>query len=173
MSEVKQFDLCADPEMSPVVGLLHAMVTYNYERLKKLVAGLEQSDIDFRGYDGEHNSIAQLLQHLAVVDLHWVYRLQSSTIPDELKENYGTMYDQDGKLPMVKDVSLLTLLEQYEQVQMMFKAVCTRLTDEDLAKYVPFNENTASIQWGIWHIADHSRHHYANIVDLKKMLRQK
>ncbi|OBY80950.1 hypothetical protein BBG47_03730 [Paenibacillus sp. KS1] len=35
---------------------------------------------------------------------------------------------------------------------------------------VPFeNGHEATIRWGIWHIADHSRHHFANIVFMKKL----
>lgn len=46
---MKRYDFNPDPRMSPTVGLLHAAVTYNYERLKRLVAGLNQTDIDYRG----------------------------------------------------------------------------------------------------------------------------
>lgn len=72
------------PRMSPTVGLLHAAVTSNYERLKRLVAGLNQTAIDYRGPQHQMNSIAQLLRHLAVVDLHWVYRLQSMGVLQSL-----------------------------------------------------------------------------------------
>ncbi len=37
---MKTFDLNPDPEMSPIIGLLHATVTYNYQRLLRLVEGL-------------------------------------------------------------------------------------------------------------------------------------
>ncbi|OWA33536.1 hypothetical protein B9G55_22820 [Saccharibacillus sp. O16] len=139
------------------------MVIYNYQRLKRLVGGLTQEEIDYKGTNNELNSIAQLLRHLAVVDLHWVYRLQSMDIPKELKERFGSMYDADGKLPFIKDISLETLLGEYDYIQDQLKDVCTKLSDDDLVRIVPFeNGNTATIQWAIWHVADHSRHHYAN-----------
>ncbi|MFD3272407.1 hypothetical protein ACE3MS_20140 [Paenibacillus dendritiformis] len=46
---MKRYDFNPDSRMSPTVGLLHAAVTYNYEQLKRLVAGLNQTDIDYRG----------------------------------------------------------------------------------------------------------------------------
>lgn len=170
---MKQYDLSPDSQMTPIIGLLHSTVTYNFARLKRLVKGLTQEDIDYKGQNNEFNSIAQLLRHLAVVDLHWVFRLQSKYIPAELQEAFGKMYDEDGKLPIVKNIPLQKLLTEYEQVQSMFKEVCIKKTDNDLQEVVPFeNGNSATVRWGIWHIADHSRHHYANISHLKRLLRK-
>jgi uncharacterized damage-inducible protein DinB len=170
---MKLYDLAPDAEMTPIIGLLHSTVKYNFLRLKRLLhGGMSQEEIDYKGMNNELNSIAQLLRHLTVVDLHWVYRLQSKTVPLNYQEKFGPMYDQDCKIPMIKDVSLETLFEQYEEIQAMFRDVCLSKTDDDLLRDVPFeNGNTATIRWGIWHIADHSRHHYANIVRLKKMVR--
>lgn len=168
---MSQFDLKPDIRMTPTIGLLHSMVTYNYERLKRLVQGLTQDQIDYRGPDNDLNSISQLLRHLSVVDLHWVYRLQSLEIPKDYIAKYGPMYDSDGKLPYVKDIPLKTLIEQYDLIQEMFREVCMKLSDDDLLKDVPFeNGHSSTVRWGIWHVADHSRHHYANIVHLKKRM---
>jgi uncharacterized damage-inducible protein DinB len=172
---MKHFDFLPNEQMDPVIALLHSMVVYNYQRLRGLVDGLTQEEIDYQGANKEFNSIAQLLRHLAVVDLHWVYRLRASNMPDELKEHYGPMYDEDGKLPQIKNVTLETLLEEYDNVQQLLKDACLQLLDEDLVRNVTFgneNEKTATIRWGIWHIADHSRHHYANIAHTKKILRK-
>lgn len=170
---MKLFDFRPDPAMSPAIGLLHAMVTYNYERLKRLVEHMTQDEIDYRGSENDLNSTAQLLRHLAVVDLHWVFRLQCDSVPEQLQSSFGPMYDEAGKLPAVKGVTLATLLEQYDSVQAMFRDVCLKKTDEDLEQPVPFeNGNSATVRWGIWHIADHSRHHYSNIVQLQKLMRE-
>lgn len=167
---MKLYDLQADPNMSTTIGLLHAMVVYNFQRLQRLVEGMTQEGIDYKGSQGELNSTAQLLRHLAVVDLHWVFRLQSASVPSELLETFGPMYDEDGKIPMVKNVSLQTLLDEYVHIQEMIRVVCLKKSDEDLDQIVPFeNGNQVTVRWGIWHIADHSRHHYANIASLKKM----
>src|SRR5690606_34951585 len=124
--------------MDQVVGLLHSMVVYNYQRLKGLVAGLTQEEIDYQGNNHEFNSIAQLLRHLAVVDLHWVYRINGVPIPDQLREHYGPMYNEDGKLPQVKNVPLELLLEEYDYVQHLFREACLQLSDEDLVRTVSF-----------------------------------
>jgi uncharacterized damage-inducible protein DinB len=157
-------DLYSDAQMSPMVGLLHATVKYNFERLLEIVSGLSQYKIDYRGFRRESNSIAQLIRHLTVVDLHWVYRLQSKNVPAELIEHFGPINDQNEKLPTVKDIPLQVLLDKYNNVQRILRDVCLTLTDEDLSKFVPYqNENIATIRWGILHIADHSRYHQAHI----------
>ena len=169
---MKVFDLEPESQMSPAIGLLHATVKYNFLRLKRLVKDSTLEGMVYKGSSSEYNSIAQLLRHLAVVDLHWVYRLQSAKVPLELEEKYGPMYDESGKLPDVEEVRLQTLLDEYEVIQEMLRKVCLKLTDDDLCREVPFeNGHRATVRWGIWHIADHSRHHYANIVHLKRMVR--
>lgn len=79
----------------------------------------------------------------------------------------GPMYDKDGKLPIVRNIPLHTLLDDYESVQQMLREVCLKKTDDDLSKIVPFeNGHNATVRWSIWHIADHSRHHQAHIKKL-------
>lgn len=156
---MNQFDFQLDEQMSPVVGLLHAMVDYNYRRLLSLVKDLSQEQIDYRGEHDDLNSIAQHIRHLSVVDLHCVYRLRFSEMPENFKKRFGPMYDAKGRLPLVQNIQLDNLLEDYEEVQQLFRDTCMQLRDQDLEKLVTFgneNEKTATVRWGIWHIADHS-----------------
>ncbi|WP_157756145.1 hypothetical protein [Paenibacillus crassostreae] len=39
---MKHYDFLPDEHMDPVIGLLHSMVVYNYQRLSSLVDGLTQ-----------------------------------------------------------------------------------------------------------------------------------
>jgi uncharacterized damage-inducible protein DinB len=167
------YDFDPNPNRSSNTAILHSMITYNYKRLRRLIEGTEEL-MDYKGPDNNLNSIAQLLRHLTVVDLHWVYRIQSKELPKTLKEKFGPMYDDQGKIPIIEKVPLEILMEEYDQVQEQLKEVCMRIKDEDLNNTVPFeNGNSASIRWGIWHVADHSRHHYANIAFLKKIFKEK
>lgn len=72
---------------------------------------------------------------------------------------------------MVKGKSLNTLMSDYESVLIIVKDTCTQLKDADLDKVVNFgheNEKQATIRWGLWHMADHSRYHQAHINLLRK-----
>ncbi|OYD07978.1 DinB family protein [Paludifilum halophilum] len=168
-----RFDLHPDERMAPTVGLLHAAVKDTYQRLKRLVEDMNQEEIDDRGPFGDQNSTGQLLRHLAVVDLHWVYRIKGEPVPAHLKDVYGPMKDDQGRLPLVSGIALEELLSRYDRVQEMFREACLGLSDADLARKVPYeNGADATLRWGIWHIADHSRYHQAQIAWLKKRKRQ-
>ncbi len=62
-------DLFGEPGMEPVVGMLYSMVDGNYKRLKTIVAGMSQEELDYKGPNQKYNSTAQLVRHLAYVDL--------------------------------------------------------------------------------------------------------
>lgn len=165
------FDLQGEANMSPIVGMLFSAVNENNQRLKIITEGMSQEEVDYRGLDNNFNSTAQLLKHIMYVDLNWVYRLKEKPLPESLNELYGPMIDINNRLPMVEGVSLNTLLSLYEDVLQMMKSTCIHLTDADLDKVVNFgheNEKQATIRWGLWHIADHSRYHQAHINLLRK-----
>ncbi|MDP4095401.1 DinB family protein [Paenibacillus sp. P96] len=166
------FDLAPQQGMTPVIGMLHAAVEDTYHRLQATCAGLSEEELYYKGPNGSLNSIAQLLKHLAVVDLHWVYRLRGESVPDELVQQFGPMATEEGRLPEIEGVPLEDLFSQYDRVQDMFRQACLILTDEDLERKVPYeNGAEATVRWGIWHIADHSRYHQAHMAWLKKMCR--
>lgn len=167
-------DLHLDNEMEPSVALLYATVSDTYERLKLLVNDVNQEELFFKGTENKMNSIGQLLRHLAVVDLHWVYRLKNQQIPSSLQKEYGPLVDAEGQLPSIKDTTIIDLIDSYDKVQAMFRLECTKLSEEGLNNVVSYeNGKTATIRWGIWHIADHSRYHQAHIGVLKKLYKEK
>ena len=53
--------------MEPIVGILYSTVYGNYQRLKSIVTGMSQVELDFKGQNNKYNSTAQLLRHLALV----------------------------------------------------------------------------------------------------------
>ncbi|UOQ48570.1 DinB family protein [Gracilibacillus caseinilyticus] len=164
-------DLHTSEKMSPIVSMLYAAVKENSERLKFITDGMSQTEIDYKGPKHKANSTAQLIKHISYVDLNWVYRLKDEPIPKDLKEKYGPMLDKEKKLPMIKGQSLQKLMSEYDEVLQSLREVCLQLTDADLKRKVSFghqNEKTATIRWGLWHMADHNRYHQAHINQLRK-----
>ncbi|MHA7584204.1 DinB family protein [Paenibacillus vandeheii] len=165
------YDLKGEVSMSPVVGMLYAAVKENSQRLQLVTDGMSQEEIDYKGPNNNFNSTAQLLKHITYVDLNWVYRIKGRPLPQTLREQHGPMIDENGRLPMVQGISLSTLISTYEGVITMLKDACVQLNDDDLGRTVTFgheNEKQATIRWGIWHIADHSRYHQAHINQLRR-----
>ncbi|TVX92643.1 DinB family protein [Paenibacillus agilis] len=164
-------DLKGEANMSLIVGMLYSAVKENYQRLQLITDGMSQEEVDYKGATNHFNSTAQLIRHLMYVDLNWVYRIKGEPLPESLIEQYGPMIDENNRIPMVNGVSWNTLISQYEGVIEMLKDTCAQLTDADLAKVVAFgheNEKQATIRWGLWHMADHSRYHHAQINQLRR-----
>ncbi|MCY7754183.1 DinB family protein [Bacillus haynesii] len=156
-------DLSPVEEMAPTVGMLFSAVNENIERLKSIVSGISQEELEYKGEHGDKNCIAQLIYHLINVDIRWVYRLKESEFPRELEEKYGPMTDENGRLPEVKGVPLTVLIEWYEEVLEMLKHTAKGFSEKDLLKKVPYEGGFATIRWGIWHLSDHNRYHQAHI----------
>ncbi|HFJ9420248.1 hypothetical protein COK69_10620 [Bacillus cereus] len=165
-------DLYLEKNMNPQVAILYATVADTFKRLQKLVEGTDGKELSFKGLKNNENSIGQLLQHLAVVDLHWVYRLKGEPVPMALDNIYGPMLNEVGELPSLRKHTLQQLMQDYEAVQHMFYEECLKLTENDLTREVFYEkEENATIRWGIWHIADHNRYHQAHISQLRKLYR--
>ncbi|HGH7175706.1 TPA: DinB family protein [Bacillus wiedmannii] len=165
-------DLHLEKNMNPQVAILYATVTDTFKRLQKLVEGTAEKELSYKGLENNENSIGQLLQHLAVVNLHWVYRLKGEAVPLALEDIYGPMLNEVGELPSLRKTTLQQLMQDYEAVQHMFYEECMKLTENDLTREVFYEKGeTATIRWGIWHIADHNRYHQAHISQLRKLYR--
>jgi len=165
------FDILGEETMSPIVGMLFSAVQGNNQRLQLITNGMSQDEVDYKGPDNSFNSTAQLIKHITYVDLNWVYRIMGQTLPSTLKEEYGPMINENGKLPMVKGMPLNALMSKYQKVMELLRESCSQITDTDLVKVVTFgheNEKQATLRWGLWHMADHSRYHQAHINQLRK-----
>ncbi|MCZ6943290.1 DinB family protein, partial [Bacillus mycoides] len=157
-------DLHLEKDMNPNVAILYATVTDTFKRLQRLVEGIEKNELSYKGSENNENNIGQLLQHLAVVDLHWLYRLKGEEVPQLLENKCGPMLNEKGKLPSLRKHTLQELMKDYEAVQHMFYEECMKLTENDLTREVFYEKGeNATIRWGIWHIADHNRYHQAHI----------
>ncbi|MDA2595430.1 DinB family protein [Bacillus paranthracis] len=129
-------DLYLEKNMNPQVAILYATVADTFKRLQKLVEGTDEKELSFKGLKNNENSIGQLLQHLAVVDLHWVYRLKGEPVPLALDNIYGPMLNEAGELPSLRKHTLQQLMQDYEAVQHMFYEECLKLTENDLTREV-------------------------------------
>ncbi|GGD62031.1 DinB family protein [Paenibacillus nasutitermitis] len=169
------FDLHGEASMTPIVGMLYSAVKQNGARLKSITIGMSQEEMDYKGPNNNYNSTAQLMRHILYVDIKWVYRIKGEDLPTILQKQYGPMIDPNNKLPMIKGIAWDTLTSQYDAVIVMLKEACQQLTDSDLDNVIRFgheNEKQATIRWGLWHMADHSRYHQANINQLRKWYTQ-
>ncbi len=95
-------DLHLERKMDPQVAILYATVADTFNRLQRLVEGTEENELSYKGSENNENSIGQLLQHLAVVDLHWLYRFKGEDVPPTFENKYGPMLNEVGELPSLR-----------------------------------------------------------------------
>ncbi|MDQ0201037.1 hypothetical protein J2S10_004243 [Neobacillus ginsengisoli] len=107
-------DLKGEPNMDPVVGMLYSMVDGNYTRLKSIVAGMSREELYYKGLNHKYNSTAQLLRHLAYVDLNWVFRIKGEVMPLDLKRNLDRCW-----MKTTNYLNLKGFLWMYSLVNMM------------------------------------------------------
>lgn len=169
------FDLKGEAGMAPIVGMLHAAVRGNFERLRQMTDGMTLEEIDYSGPRKDGNSTAQLIRHLLYVDLNWVYRFRGESLPPEMVAAYGPMIEADGRLPLITGKPRDVLIAEYAHVMELLREACRQLTDAGLDRVVTFghdNEKQATVRWGLWHIADHSRYHQAHINQLRRWYKE-
>lgn len=162
-------DLFIRNDMAPTVSLLYSAVEENSLRLASIVSHMTHNELYYKGRCQTKNCIAQLLHHLTNVDIRWVWRIKENRIPDHIEEVYGPMTDDSGRLSEPENQpGLDDLLKRHRHVVNELKLVCYTLTENDLHQPLSYDDDTATIRWGIWHMADHNRYHQAHIEALKK-----
>ncbi|MCY9210696.1 DinB family protein [Bacillus subtilis] len=166
-------DLSIRNDMAPTVSLLYSAVEENSLRLASIVSHMTHSELYYKGRCQTKNSTAQLLHHITNVDIRWVWRIKENRIPNRIEQAYGPMTDESGRLPEpVNQPDLDELLKRHQHVVDELKSVCFTLTENALNQPLSFEGDTATIRWGIWHMADHNRYHQAHIEALKKEWKQ-
>lgn len=101
-----------------------------------------------------------------------MYRFKGEDVPTTFENKYGPMLNEVGEMPSLRKYTLQELMQDYEAVQQLFHEECMKLTETDLTREVLYEKGeTATIRWGIWHIADHNRYHQAHISRLRKLYR--
>lgn len=166
-------DLPAEPGLNPMVGLLHGEIQDAYRRLKRLVGDMSPAELEHKGPGADLNSTAQLLRHLAYIDLGYVFMTWGEEVPADLEAAYGPYEDEAGKMPAVSGVPLDELLGRYDRVQGMVLEACRGWRDADLEHQVRFwDGRPVTRRWILWHMAEHSFWHQGQIRWLKKWARQ-
>ncbi|WFE16121.1 DinB family protein [Bacillus atrophaeus] len=160
-------DLAIRDDMAPTVSLLYSAAEENMTRLFSIVNHMTLEQLDYKGRSKTKNSTAQLLHHIANVDMRWVWRIKENRIPEHIIKLYGPMISENGCLPEVKGQPLHYYLNRLQHVLTELRDVCVTLKEADVNRELSYDKDTATIRWGIWHMADHNRYHQAHIEALK------
>jgi len=139
-------------------------------RTKAPLAELDQAALDGTG-PGVENSIGSLLYHIALIESDylygnilgmeeypaWVDKPEAFAIPDR---------DDDGKLSVVRGVSLEAHLARLDRVRSEFLRLVAPLTAEQL---VTLPRDNTSPAWTLHHLIQHEAEHRGQIATIRTM----
>jgi uncharacterized damage-inducible protein DinB len=161
-------------DVAPALALPMGEIENAYARLSRLVGGMDQTLLDYRGPDGTLNSAAMLVRHLILVDLEYLSRIAGEPISPELEAIYGPFEDENGRIPAVAGRPEGELLEGYGKVISLIRAYLKTKTDAEAARPVtiPWWPEQATVRYVLWHMAGHCMFHQGQIARLQAAYRE-
>lgn len=165
------WDLPVDPELTqPLIAQLYGQLTDAFANLKALVGDMTQEELEYRGPDGNLNSTATLIRHLAMTDQLFLYRFRGEELPEEF---VAAFYMPDHSLPVITGRSQKELLTECTAVREQIKAFLKTRTDADLCQELYMNpRRNVTPRQALWHMAEHSMLHQGHIRWLKTWYRR-
>jgi uncharacterized damage-inducible protein DinB len=163
------------PGLPPALDLAFSQFADTFDKLSRRVRDMSQEELEYVGPAGNINSTATLLGHLAVVNLHYLYRIKGERVPAALDEAYGPYQTEDGKLPRVTGKSVGELLHRHQQVLGMTREYLQTLSDADATRPVTIEwwPELASVRFVLWHMSSHSMLHQGHIGRLREWYKQR
>lgn len=159
----------ASPDVAPALAIPMGQIENAFRRLTGLVQDMPQEALDYRGPDGNLNSTAMLIRHLARVDLEYLHAIMGRPIPPEAEAAYGPYHDATGQIPLVAGRPAAELLGQYQQVIDWVREYLRTQPDSEATREVaiPWWSQPATVRYVLWHMAAHSMFHQGHISRLK------
>jgi len=161
----------AFPEMAPWLGALQESRRELLEVLERIErAEFGQEFIDWRGKDGDDNSLGSILYHLAGVEMGWLYIdwYRTDLPEDVLGWLPFTSHDDTGRLTHVPDVPLDEHRGRLQLTRNRLLSEFSRLKPSQWDELsAPEGEDYAVTPgWIIYHLLEHEAGHRAEILRL-------
>lgn len=160
--------------LPPALAVPFGQIENAHLRLTKRIESVSQEELEFKGADGNKNSTAMLVAHIALVD--WVYLqcIKGETVSDDPHPFLGAHEDEHGNLAPASGISVADLLARLQWVRAEIQAyleTCTEAEAERAVK-VPWWPDEATVRYVLWHMAGHTMHHIGQIARLKELYKQ-
>ena len=165
------FKLEKSTELSPQVATWYGIMVKAREYLIEIVEGLEKEALDFTPHDRKIETIGTLLMHIAAVEWSWIFEDIDGKEMDFERFKYGFSLRPSLNIPQIKDKSKQFYLDELKDVrEQVYKRLC-QLKDEELETIVGTEEEKYTIEWILYHIAEHEMMHIGQILLLRRMFR--
>ncbi len=126
-----------------------------------------QDFLDWRGPDGDDNSVGTLLYHIASVEAGWLYfDIQLGRLPDDFKELFPVDdWDGHGRLTHVPGRTIGQHLELLAEVRSRFLQQISPMTLADwrTVRAPEGDPDSATPEWIVFHLVEHEAGHLYEI----------
>ncbi len=139
-------------------------------RTVRYVQGLDRRTLEWAGPRGDENSIGTLLYHIAIVEMDWLYMdMHEGTAPESLRGDLPFPFATDGRLTVVKGVSLDDHLARLERTRKIFldDLSSMSLADWRRPRTPPKEDYQVTPEWVVFHLVEHEAGHAFQINALK------
>jgi uncharacterized damage-inducible protein DinB len=138
---------------------------------RRAVEGLDVATLDWRGPEGNENSIGSLLYHVAGVEVGWLFfDILRREFPDEVKADLPFELWTAGALTHVGGVSLEEHLGRLERTRAVF---LERVRAFDLTSFRELQapegeEYEVNLEWVVYHLVEHEVGHAYQMRSLRR-----
>ncbi len=158
-------------DLSPKVAEWYAIMVKSRERLLNVLEDLEEEAFDFTPNKEKFETIGTLLMHISAVEYLWIFADMDGLDVDEERFKHGFALRPETKIPQIKGKSKQFYLDELKDIREQVYKRFLRLKDEELEKIVVVEGQKFSIEWILFHIAEHEMMHIGQILLLRRLFR--
>ena len=158
------------PGFEPEIGCWLWALEDTRRRTKKVLTGLDQSELD---WIDPHSglSVSTLLYHIAAIEVDWLYSdiLGGVDFPWEIDTMF--MYDvrdSNGNLSIVESESIEVHIERLDLVRRFFLAAFYSMPVSEFRRCRYVDDYKVTPEWVIHHLMQHEAEHRGLIAEMRK-----
>lgn len=141
-------------------------------RTIRLASDLDQRSIDWRGPDGEENSIGSLLYHIGLVETSWLFvDILRQDFPPSVQADFPfAMVGGDRRLTNVTSVPVTEHLRRLDRSREVFLSNARGLSLDEWRRLRSPDDADYEVtpEWAIFHLVEHEAGHAFQISALRK-----
>ncbi|TFG11017.1 DinB family protein [Candidatus Heimdallarchaeota archaeon] len=167
----KVYQLNKSVELSPRVATWYAIMKDSRSYLTEIVHNIDEEALDFTPNEGTIETIGTLLIHIAGVEWSWIFEDIDGIEMDFERFKYGFALRPNVNIPQIRGKSKQFYLDELKDVrEQVYKRLC-KLKDEELEEMVGSEEQKYTIEWILFHIAEHEMMHIGQVLLLRRMFK--
>ena len=165
------FQLEKSTKLSPQVATWFAIMEDSRKYLLEIIEGLDEEALDFTPNEETIETIGTLLLHIAAVEWSWIFEDIDGIEMDLERFKYGFPLRPEVDIPQIKGKSKQFYLDELRNVrEEVFNRLC-QVKDEELERMVGSDKQKYTIEWILFHIAEHEMMHIGQILLLRRLFK--